>query len=178
MYDWDHKIYREKLQTWWFTTRLLPIVLALFLAFFSFASIFLTILSKKALLAFFGDFRLIFCKILCGKRNLDLIIAVQSLPDAFTVLILVKWAKENWEKALIGQWLLLVPSPSTHLSQDDASASSSTLSGSQPAKAGIARERTLESTSGKNKSMWNCDAKKWHIIVEKRWRCWETEKNM
>ena len=63
-------------------------------------------------------------------------------------------------KALIGQCLLLVPSPLTHLSQDDASASSSTLSGSQPAKAGIARERTLESTSGKNKSMWNCDAKK------------------
>ena len=38
-------------------------------------------------------------------------------------------------------------------------ASSTSNNGSQPSRAEIARERTLPSISGKNKSRGNCDAK-------------------
>ena len=38
-------------------------------------------------------------------------------------------------------------------------ASSTSNNGSQPSKAEIARERTLPSISGKNKTRGNCDAK-------------------
>ena len=68
-------------------------------------------------------------------------------------IILVKGADETW----FGQRL---PSrnPVHHTSSKMAS-SSTRNNGSQPAMAEIARERTLPSISGQNKTRGNCDAK-------------------
>ena len=81
-------------------------------------------------------------------------------------LISVKGAEEAWGIGLIGQRL---PSrnPVHHTRSKMASSTlSSRNNGSQPAKAEIARERTLPSISGKNKTRGNCDAK--NITVHDR----------
>ena len=57
--------------------RLLPIVLALFLLFFGFASIFLRFIPKSTA-SIILDFRLITCIILCQKAQSDFIYVVQS----------------------------------------------------------------------------------------------------
>ena len=64
-------------------------------------------------------------------------------------LILVKGAEEAWGIGLIGQRL---PSRSSKMA---SSTLSSRNNGSQPAKAEIARERTLPSISGKNNGFSN-----------------------
>jgi hypothetical protein len=68
-------------------------------------------------------------------------------------LILVKGADEAW----FGQRL---PSRNpVHHTRSKMASSSTRNNGSQPAMAEIARERTLPSISGQNKTRGNCDAK-------------------
>ena len=89
-------------------------------------------------------------------------------------LILVKGAEEAWGIGLIGQRL---PSrnPVHHTRSKMASSTlSSRNNGSQPAKAEIARERTLPSISGKNKTRGNCDAK--NLTVHDRIQQYPEEK--
>ena len=118
--------------------RLLPIVLALFLLFFGFASIFFYILSQKALLALFW----ISTDYLYNFVLKSTIWLYLCRPKPHFALILVKGAEEAWGIGLIGQRL-----PSRNPVHTRSKMASSTLSsrsnGSQPARAEIARESTL-----------------------------------